>query len=163
MLIGQRTALKYFDKNRWLNLDIVSQQTIDDAFDSKNLKFADQRALYAKKLIAGAVYETSVDITHPLFFGYEEQKLPVFKTSNMIVRSNTTAFSTPSRYTATPLMAGYSAPQLARMVAGSAATVVQPMGRGVVIGFVDDIHFRGYWYGTSKLLSNALYQTGHLL
>ncbi|WP_137168519.1 M14 family zinc carboxypeptidase [Salinimonas lutimaris] len=163
VLIGQRNALKYFDKNRWLNLDIVSRQTIDDAFDTTGLTFADQRALYAKKLIAGAVYQTRIDTTHPLFFGYEESLLPVFKTSNMIVRSNTSAFSTPSRYTASPLMAGYSAPQLATMVAGSAATVVQPAGRGVVIGFVDDIHFRGYWYGTSKLLSNALYQTGHLL
>jgi hypothetical protein len=43
------------------------------------------------------------------------------------------------------------------LVANTAAIVVNPVGRGNVIAFVDNIHFRGYWDGTNKLMSNAIY------
>lgn len=162
ILVGMRTALRFFDKQQWLDIDIVRSEVIDNAFSKKGLTFADKSARYAKKLIAGAVYNADVDITHPLLYGYEGKTLALFKTTNMIVKSDNSVFTTPAVYQPQPLVAGFSARELVKMISGSAAIVAQPLGQGVVIGFTDNIHFRGYWYGTDKLMSNALYHSVHL-
>lgn len=161
-LIGVRTALQLFAHEEWLPLSIMEDEKIDEAFPTDNLSFADRGARYAKKLIAGSVYKTNIDPTHPIFFGYEQSQLPMFKTTNMIVETDNSPFTTPATYTKAPLMAGYSAPQLTKMIGQTAAVVADNLGQGVVIGFVDDIHFRGYWRGTDKLMSNAIYQSVHL-
>ncbi len=86
----------------------------------------------------------------------------MFKTSNMIVKSDNSPFTTVARYTESPLIAGYSAPQLVELIGGTTAVVAERSGSGLVIGFTDNPHFRGYWYGTNKLMSNAIYQSALL-
>ncbi|QJR82794.1 peptidase M14 [Alteromonas pelagimontana] len=162
VLIGQKAALKLFADQEWLDIDIVSDDVIDDAFPVDKLKFDDKDSLYAKKLIAGAVYRTRIDTTHPLFYGFQNDYLPMFKTNNMIVKSDNSPFATSATYSDNPLMAGYSASELTKLIANTTAVVAQPRGRGVVIGFTDNVNFRGYWYGTSKLMSNAIYQSALL-
>ncbi len=162
VLIGQKSALRLFAQKEWLDIEIASRDTIDDAFETDSLTFGDRSALYAKKLIAGSVYEARIDTSHPLFFGYTASTLPMFKTSNMIVKSDNSPFTTVARYTESPLMAGYSAPQLVELIGGTTAVVAERIGDGVVIGFTDNPHFRGYWYGTNKLMSNAIYQSALL-
>jgi hypothetical protein len=39
---------------------------------------------------------------------------------------------------------------------------VKQQGRGVVIAFVDNIHFRGYWDGTNKLMANSIFMSSLL-
>ncbi|MCU7553535.1 M14 family metallopeptidase [Alteromonas sp. ASW11-19] len=159
VLIGQRSALRLFTEQAWLDAEIVADDVIDEAFATDQLQYGDKDDLYAKKLIAGSVYQSRIDTTHPLFFGYDDSLLPVFKTSNMIVKSDNSPFTTVARYTESPLMAGYSAPELVKMIGGTTAVLAQRVGDGLVIGFTDNPHFRGYWYGTSKLMSNAIYQS----
>ncbi len=159
VLIGQRTALRLFTEQAWLDAEIVAEDVIDEAFATDQLQYGDKDDLYAKKLIAGSVYQSRIDTTHPLFFGYQESLLPVFKTANMIVKSDNSPFTTVARYTESPLMAGYSAPELVKMIGGTTAVLAQRVGDGLVIGFTDNPHFRGYWYGTNKLMSNAIYQS----
>ena len=158
-LIGQKSALRYFAKNDWLDVDILERHAIDDAFDERNLTYGDRSALFAKKLVAGSVYEANIDTSHPLFYGYEGDTLPMFKTSNMVVKSNNSPFTTPSIYTSAPLMAGFSHQAMVELIADTASVVTTKQGNGVVIGFTDDTQFRGYWYGTNKMLSNAIYQS----
>ena len=155
-LIGQMSALSLFSKEKWLSVQVSDRNDVDRLFDESGLTYADRSALAAKKLIAGAVYIANIDVTHPLFYGFDEPYLHVFKTANTVISSSQSPFNVPARYTRSPLVAGYSADVLAEKIAGSAAVVAQPMGRGRVIGFTDNPQFRGYWYGTSKLMSNAL-------
>ncbi|MEW9797764.1 M14 metallopeptidase family protein [Alteromonas sp. CYL-A6] len=159
VLIGQKSALRLFSEKGWLDIDIADRDTIDSAFDTSTMRYEDRDDLYARKLVAGSVYEASIDTSHPLFFGYQSDTLPMFKTSNMIVTSNNSPFTTVARYTPTPLMAGYSAPELQKLIGDTTAVVAERKGRGVVIGFTDNTQFRGYWYGTSKLMANAIYQS----
>lgn len=163
VLIGQKSALKYLTAEGWLDAEVVNAEKIDSVFPTEGLKYKDKSALAASKIIAGAVYQAHIDPSHPLFFGYHHNTLPLFKTSNMIVRAEHNPFYQPGFYTDSPLMAGYSAPVLQDMIADSAAVLVQSRGKGVVIGFVDDTLFRGYWYGTGKLMGNAIYQSAHLV
>ncbi len=159
VLIGQRTAVKWFAKNTWLKNKVLSDDTIDSAFDTSKLAFEDKAALQANKLVAGAVFETIIDRSHPLFFGIERDKLPVFKTNNFILDVNDDPFTDIGIYTESPLMGGFAAPQMQDLIEKSVSMNVTPRGRGVVISFVDNIHFRGYWDGTNKLMANAIYMS----
>ncbi|HIF49212.1 MAG TPA: peptidase M14, partial [Cytophagales bacterium] len=115
-----------------------------------------------QKLVAGAVYEAEIDTSHPLFFGYTGDTLAMFKTSNMIIDNHYSPFTTPARYTEAPLMAGFSADPIVKLIAKTPAVVTTNKGKGLIIGFVDNTQFRGYWYGTNKMLSNAIYQSHFL-
>ena len=161
-VIGQKSALNYFAEHKWLKAEIVNRDTINNAFDESELSYGDGAALYAKKLVAGAVYEATIDTSHPLFFGYEDGTLPMFKTSNLIVKGDESPFVTPARYTEAPLMAGFSDKAMVALMAESTAVTTHRMERGVVIGFTDNTQFRGYWYGTNKMLANAIYQSHKL-
>jgi hypothetical protein len=159
VMIGQKSALRFFSQQKWIDNKIVSGSDINDAFSTKDLGFGDKRALAAKKLIAGSVYKANVDLSHPLMFGFESTTLPLFKTSNMIMKQSDNVFNEVATYTDKPLVAGYTADELQSMISETSAIVVKPIGRGVVIGFVDNIHFRGYWDGTNKLMSNSLFMS----
>ena len=44
-----------------------------------------------------------------------------------------------------------------RALAGTAAVVALPAGRGMVVATADNLNFRGFWYGTNRVFMNALY------
>lgn len=156
-LIGQKTALRWFESRDWLDVSIVSQRDIDSAFDTSTMNYADIDDLSSKKRISGAAYMAKVDLTYPLFFGLENDQLAFFKTSNLIVENTQNPFDTFAVYTDEPLIGGYTSDELKEQVAGSASVVVQRRGKGRVIAFVDNVNFRGYWFGTSKLMGNAVF------
>lgn len=156
-LIGQTSALRLFSRESWLDIEVTNNGDIADLFKQNGLKYGDKSAFSAQQLVAGAVYNMAIDTTHPLFFGYDETTMPVFKTNNMIVSSSQSPFAVPARYAKKPLLAGFSADIVAEEIEGSVAVIAQSNGKGRVIGFTDNTQFRGYWYGTHKLLSNALF------
>ena len=156
-LIGQKTATQWFTQQEWLPTEFIDREDIDDAFETEELVYGDRDALQAKKLVRGAVFETALDLTHPLGFGFTREQLPMFKTSNAIMQAPTKPFITPAKYTEAPLMAGYAAPEIEEMIGETAAIVALRVGNGRIIGFADNLNFRGYWYGTSRLLSNAIF------
>jgi hypothetical protein len=114
-------------------------------------------ALAGKKRIAGAVFNTDVDLSHPLLFGFEHQTLPVFRNSNVIMRKPIKPFVTAITYQQVPLLAGYTSDEMEGLVSGSAMAVAHKKGQGKVIAFTDNLSFRGYWLGTRRLLTNAIY------
>ena len=162
VLIGQKSAVSWFAQNEWIENKTVSIEALDAAFPISDLKFGDQSALAAKKLVAGAVFESKIDLSHPLFFGFERDTLPLFKTSNMVLTLTDNPFEDIAKYTDKPLMAGYAADEMQELMRNTAAIVAVKKQNGVIIGFVDNVHFRGYWDGTNKLTANALYLSGLL-
>ena len=156
-LIGQKTALRWFAKNKWIDNSVVSRDALDAAFSTEKLQYADKQAMSAKKLVAGAAYESNIDLSHPLFFGFENNRLPLFKTNNLVLEKTDNVFEDIAMYTQAPLIAGYSADEMQKLISNTVAIVVNPQGKGRVIGFVDNVHFRGFWDGTNKLTANALY------
>ena len=168
VVIGTKRGAKFLADSGLLEASVLSNSTIDDQFSAQGLHFADQDARYAQKLVAGAVYETKVDATHPLMFGMvhaagtpnanaNSTYLPMFKTSNMVMNAIAKPFIEVAQYSNTPLLGGYSAQALQDLIAQSSAIVAHPYGRGRVIGFADNVNFRGYWRGTEKLMANAIF------
>ncbi|HSL84699.1 MAG TPA: M14 metallopeptidase family protein [Thermoanaerobaculia bacterium] len=111
----------------------------------------------AVPLVAGTIFEAHVDETHPLAYGYAPGTLPVFRDTTLTLTPSENPYDTPVRYTERPLLAGYVSPQNLERLGGTPAVIATRLGRGVVIRMVDDPVFRGVWFGTAKLLSNAIF------
>lgn len=157
VIIGQGTAAKWFSEQDWLKASFLSKEEVNNVFSVSGLHYADQDSLAAKQRIAGAVFATRLDLSHPLTFGFSREQLPSFRNSTVIMRKPKTPFITVGQYTNKPLLAGYTADELQKLIANSASVVAHTLGEGKVIAFTDDPNFRGYWYGTSRLLSNAIF------
>ena len=66
-------------------------------------------------------------------------------------------YATPLVYTDAPLMSGYVNQKNRKQMANSAGIVVSGKGSGVVINIADNPAFRAFWYGTAKILANAVF------
>jgi hypothetical protein len=162
ILIGQKSATNWFSDKNWLKTGFKSTNEIKLAFETTGLAYKDQNTLKAKQRIAGAVFETQLDLSHPLAFGFTSNTLPMFRNSILVMRQPDKPFVTVARYVKSPLMAGYSADELQKLIGGSAAIVSHNFGKGKVIGFATNVNFRGVWYGTSRLMSNAIFMAGFI-
>lgn len=162
VLIGQQSATKWFSEKEWLKATFMMQSEIDDAFDGKALNFAEREAFAAKQRIAGAAFETTLDTSHPLGYGYQRTLLPVFRNRGDVLLMPEKPFVTVAQFTEKPLLAGYASDEMEDLIADSAAIVAHRLEQGRVIGFVTNPNFRGYWYGTSRLLSNAIFMSAFI-
>lgn len=112
------------------------------------------------RAIGGSIYQANLDITHPLGFGYTKRELPVYRNTTVFVESSKSPFNTVIEYTGNPLLSGYIHPTNLERIKNSVSLQVSSVGQGRAILFIDDPAFRGYWYGTNKLLFNALFFGG---
>jgi len=116
--------------------------------------FRDDRS---KRQISGAIFRIHLDNTHPIGFGYASTTLPVFRNGTIFLEPSENPYETVGRYTDDPLISGYIGDERLEELRGSAAIVASRVGKGAVIRLADDPDFRGIWYGTNRLLLNALY------
>jgi hypothetical protein len=127
------------------------EQPIQKSFDDA----ASERAL---QLISGAIFQTRIDTTHPLLFGFSGDHLAVFRNHAQFLQPSTNAYCNPVIYDADqPLLAGYCSDQNVEKFKGSASVVVYPTGRGRFILMADNPNFRGFWRATSRMFMNAVF------
>ena len=157
IVIGQKRGAQWLAKQDILSVDFVSKKQIEQLFDSEQLSYQDQEKLSARKRIAGAIFATELDISHPLAFGYHNNSLPLFRNSTLIMDVGQQPFITLAKYKATPLLSGYTDKNLVHRLAHNAAIVAHNYGEGRVIASTDVLAFRGYWLGSAKLLANSLF------
>jgi len=109
------------------------------------------------QFVGGTIFETNLDLGHPLTYGYHQEKLAIFKRGTLTLDAPSNPYAAPLKYPANPLLSGYiSEPNLKHM-GNSSSVVVSGLGRGKVISFVDNPNFRGFWLGTNKLFANAVF------
>ncbi|KZN51590.1 M14 metallopeptidase family protein [Pseudoalteromonas luteoviolacea] len=154
---GHKRGAKWLVEQQLLHIETVSTKEMKSLFKSDELPYSEREALAAKQRIAGAIYDTQIDLSHPLAFGFEDNRLPVFKNSTWVMRHHKKPFTNVAKYTSTPLLSGYTDERNRAQIAGSSALIAQRYGQGSVIAMADNPVFRGYWYGSSRLLSNALF------
>jgi len=157
VIYAQKRAAKWLSDKEILSADFVSNNQINQLFDLDNLTYQDKENLAARKRIAGAIFQTSLDNSHPLTYGIETKNLPLFRNSTLIMKRPTQAFVSVANYTDSPLMSGYTDRNLVNTIAHNSAIVAHNLGKGRVIASSDNLVFRGYWLGSAKLLANSLY------
>jgi hypothetical protein len=121
------------------------------------LQYQDKESLAGRKRIAGAIFNTIIDTSHPLAYGYSNNTLPLFRNSTLIMEQSSQAFITVAKYTPLPLLSGYTDRNLVNRIANNAAIVGHNVKKGRVVATSDNLVFRGYWHGSAKLLANTLF------
>ena len=129
--------------------------TRDDIPDFSSFDQASK--LYGASRIGGAIFETTLDPSHPLVFGFPDETLPVFKNSEAALISTLQPFGHPMKYTEAPLLSGYVSDENLESISGTPAAAVERIGRGNIIALADNPVFRASWPGTKKLVENAIF------
>ena len=119
--------------------------------------YANRSNDYGSSQMAGAIFNVNLDLTHPLAYGYHSPHLPVFHTSMSVLVLSEDPYATPAVYSPKPYLSGYTPKGSVENIANKAAIVVDRLGSGQVIAFDNNPTFRAFWYGTNKLLANAIF------
>ena len=119
--------------------------------------YADMENYRGAQATSGAIFEATVDLTHPLLFGYYGQSMPIFKGNNLYMEKSVNAYANPIVFTSSPLLSGYISTRNYSKIKEASVAGVSVLGRGRVIGFTENLAFRAFWFGTNKLLMNAIF------
>jgi hypothetical protein len=154
---GQKNAAKWLVDKELLKATLTTAAEMGKRLDKKILPYGQQDSHNARKRIAGAIFSVELDLTHPLTYGYHQATLPVFKNSTLVLNKATKSFVTVGTYSKYPQLSGYADKTNVAKIAQSSFMLAQSLDNGTVIGVADNVNFRGFWYGTSRLMTNSLY------
>lgn len=107
---------------------------------------------------AGSIYRITMDETHPLAFGYENEYFSL--------KLDTDSYSFLERgwnvgvVREDALMSGFVGHEARQELENTLTFGVQNMGNGAVIYMIDNPLFRGFWYNGKLLFSNAVFLVG---
>jgi len=152
-LVGMGDALRWLAESNIGNLSIKK----NEGGASVRRSYADMGNDVGAQVIGGAIFETSLDLTHPLAYGYTDTQLPIFRSNTLFLEPSKNPYANPALYTANPLMAGYISKANLQLAKNSAAVDVSNLGAGKVIAMPDNPNFRAFWYGTNKLFLNSIF------
>lgn len=156
-IFAQKRGAKFLSDHELLAMNFVTKNEINQLFDTENLQYQDKEKLAGRKRIAGAIFESTLDTSHPLAYGFTDNRLPLFRNSTLIMQHSTKPFLNVAHYSPLPLMSGYADKNMVNRVANTSAVVAHNYGKGRVIASSDNLAFRGYWLGSAKLLANSLF------
>ena len=109
--------------------------------------------------IPTSVFQTKIDLKHPLSFGLTSEYLPVAREGSLFISASEVG-NVVSAYTDEPLLNGYISSDQSDKLKNSAAISVNSLGRGNIVLFTDNPLFRGIWDGTSRTFVNAILFNG---
>jgi hypothetical protein len=151
ILIGYKNALKWFNELFLGNFAFKSNER-----EVKNISFEQRSNFNGAQQIGGAIFESQIDITHPINYGFSTSKLSVFKNSTLILEADKNSYNNPILYTQKPLISGYISKENLELLKGCSYVKIQSKGSGKVIGFTENTQFRAFWLETERLLWNAI-------
>ena len=151
-IIGYKNSVKWLSNNKFIKLDYAEGKV-----DAKNITFGQKRDFRGAQVIGGAIFETKLDRSHPINFGFNNDKLPMFRRTKLFIKPDSLSFNNPIKYTTKPLLSGYISTPNLEMLKGTVPFQIKRLGSGKVVVFTDNTNFRAFWYGTNKLLMNAVF------
>ena len=153
-LIARGSALVWLNQQEVASFKFKNEQENDDAVQRP---YADFENATGAKVTGGAIFKAKLDITHPIGYGYEKSEMFTFRSSNQFMLPSENPYANPMVYTSNPLASGYVHPGNLNQLKDTGAIRVSSVGRGRVIGMVDNPNFRAFWFGTNKLFMNAIF------
>ncbi len=152
------TLIAFRSAGRWLNdNDLLKMKFKTEKDSAKGVAF-DQKSDYnGAQVIGGAIFEAKLDRSHPINFGYKNDRLALFRNTTLFVEADKDSYNNPIQYTSEPLLSGYISSKNAELIRNTVPVKIGRLGKGRVIYFTDNTNFRAFWYGTNKLLMNAVF------
>ena len=81
----------------------------------------------------------------------------MFRNSEIFIKANDTSYKNPIIYKSNPLLSGYISNQNLELLKKSVPVQIFNYGKGKIITITDNTNFRAFWYGTNRILTNAIY------
>lgn len=152
-LIATKGGSKWLIDQKLANIKL--KKISKDTSSIKN--YGDMSQNIGAQNIGGSIFEATLDLTHPLCFGYPDKSLSLFKNNKLFFEKSNNPYNNPVLYTGDPLQSGYVSKENYELVKNSSGLIVSSIGRGKTICFSDNPNFRAFWYGTNRLFLNAIF------
>jgi len=131
---------------------------VPSAIDSSlALPYATKNDREGSQLNYGGIFRAAIDLTHPLFYGYQHPYIDLFKAGKTFPEKTKSPYANPAIYGDNPLQSGYISKENYAAIKNSAAVIVGGVGSGKVISIADNPNFRAFWLGGTKLMMNAIF------
>lgn len=155
VVIGFESAINWFQSAGLGKFEVKKE---DEAKKEQKPKpYADIEENRGAQETSGAIFEADADLTNPLLYGFSSSKIALFKPNNIFLSKANGAYANPLTFGSNPLLSGYiSKPNYSRLK-NSSSLGIAAVGRGRVIGFTENLSFRAFWYGTNKIMMNAIF------
>jgi len=127
----------------------------DEPDSTRWLRFEERDIVKQSAEVSGVILDMQLDASHPIAFGLE-QRVASFKTTVDVLKPSVAPGTTVGVYTKDPVLSGYIPTGRRTAFSGTAAILSLPCGEGRVVLMEDSPTFRGFWYGTERLILNAL-------
>ncbi|MBK7407724.1 MAG: zinc carboxypeptidase [Saprospirales bacterium] len=157
-LILLENAVKWGAEQQLAKVKMLPEPKPDSA--GMRRPYADLQDDLGAKSIRGTIFPGQLDRTHPLGYGFSSDDLPLFRNNTVFFKAAENPYATPLLYTSGVPISGFRSDVHQQNLSQSAGIVVSGFGRGRVICMAQDPNFRAFWYGTNKLMANALFFGG---
>lgn len=107
--------------------------------------------------VEGVIMNCNLDLTSPLAYGYTHPEVAVLKKGATAFDMKETKGAVPMWYSKEPYLSGCISKKNIERIACTPSCLVSQVGDGRVIYFTDDLNFRSYWFGTTKIFMNAIF------
>jgi len=151
-MIAYRSAVNWMKQNKFIDF-----KTKKNKITAKDVSFGEQGDFRGAQVIGGAIFEVQLDRSHPIAFGYKDDKIAMFRNTTIFMEADEQSYKNPIQYTKKPLLSGYISKPNLDSIASTVPFKHASLGRGEVMLFTDNTNFRAFWYGTNKLLMNAIF------
>jgi hypothetical protein len=151
--IGQ--AYQWTNKNKLT--DIKTIPTVKAKKSDEYKEYATRSEDSYGNSVEGVILNCRLDTTHPLGWGYNIENIAVMKVGTTAFAKTDSRYASPLFYTSNPYLSGCISKENLKRFAANPAVIIQSCESGRTICFADDINFRMYWYGASKIFLNAVF------
>ena len=129
----------------------------NESEDSKNLTpYANRERENAKNLITGAIFESKVDNTHPMAYGYDNNYFTL-KLGSASYSLLDRGFNVAHLGENPMQVSGFAGSNAIKKLDNSLIFGEERMGRGSIIYMVDNVNFRSFWENGKLFLVNAIF------
>ena len=155
-LVAYKNSIKWIERN-----ELVKYSFKETDRTAENINFEEKRNYFGAQAIGGAIFNAKIDRTHPINFGFKNSSISLFRNSTIFIEADKDSYNNPIIYSDNPLLSGYISKENLDNLKSTVPLKIDKVSKGRIISITDNTNFRAFWYGTNKLLVNAIYFSDH--
>ena len=155
-LVAYKNSIKWIERN-----ELVKYNFKETDRTAENINFEEKRNYFGAQAIGGAIFNAKIDRTHPINFGFKNSSISLFRNSTIFIEADKDSYNNPIIYSDSPLLSGYISKENLDNLKSTVPLKIDKVNKGRIISITDNTNFRAFWYGTNKLLVNAIYFSDH--
>ena len=161
-LIAFQNAVKWLESRRFINIGFLAVGATKIMDSQTTLPYNSYFANTNSTITNGVILEYKMDLTHPLCYGYTDDKIGLLFQGETMFELPENRYAAPLVTTPLPVLSGYIPEDMKKISGNSAGVIISRKGNGRIISFSNNPAFRAIWFGSYKLIANAIY-FGHTI